>query len=137
MEQLITNDGETRLQFLPVQKERDRLTLKRHCPFIGLTQDAETVMAYPTLRNHCHRLTPPRVVRTDYQSTHCLTFAHRHCPVLLASAPKTLPPGIRVSKEKKHSFFLILGVVSVVMLLAIAFLLFGGWQWTSANGLML
>ena len=137
MEQIITTDGEPLLQFLPVEREQDRPMLKRYCPFIGITHDAETVMAFPTLRNHCHRIHPSQVVSMDYQSTHCLTFAHRHCPVLLSSTPKALPPGISVSQLKKRSLFVVFGLVSAVMLLVIAFLLFSGWHWTSASGLIL
>jgi hypothetical protein len=134
MKQLTTKDGEPLLQFLPVENERESLTLKRHCPFIGLDQDAETVMAFPTFRNRCHRLHPAQRVRPDYQRTHCLTFAHRHCPVLLGQSTKALPPEIAVAPAKRRSIFVMLGVASVFMLLAVAFLLFEGWQWTSANG---
>ena len=134
MKQFLTNDGEPLFQYLPVENEQERLALKRHCPFIGLDRDAETIMAYPTSRNYCHRLNPAQGVRTDYQRTHCLTFAHRHCPVLLGHSSKSLPPEIAVTPARRRPIYLILSIASVFVLLIVAFLLFGGWQWTSANG---
>jgi len=133
MEQSITNDGDPLPQFSPVENERESQTLKRHCPFIGLDQDAKTAMSFPTMLNRCHRFQPAQSVRLDYQGTHCLTFAHRHCPVLLEPSVTTLPPEIAVTSAKRRSVFVILGAASIFILLAGAFLLFGGWQWTSAN----
>lgn len=51
-------------------------------------------MGYPSLRNRCHRVTPAKPVNPEYQNTHCFTFAHRHCPVLLEDNPDKLPPEI-------------------------------------------
>ncbi len=133
MEQSITNDGDPLPQYPSVEHERESQTLKRHCPFIGLDQDAKTVMAYPTMLNRCHRFQPAQSVRLDYQGTHCLTFAHRHCPVLLESSVTTLPPEISATSAKRRSVFVMLGIASIFILLTGAFLLFGGWQWTSAN----
>jgi hypothetical protein len=133
MNQLTTKDGEPLLQYLSVENEEESIIFKRKCPFLGLAQDEETVMAFPATRNHCHRLRPAESVRLDYQRTHCLTFAHRHCPVLLEPSPKKLPRGIAYEDVRRRSIFVVLGVASLFMLLVIAFMLFGGWQRTSAN----
>ena len=68
--------------------------LERQCPFIGLRSDLNTTMSYPTRRNCCHRVNPPKPVHPKHQKSHCLTFDHRHCPVLLDENPVKLPPEI-------------------------------------------
>ena len=58
-------------------------------------------MGYPSLRNRCHRVTPPKPVDPEYQDTHCFTFDHRDCPVLLEDNPDKLPPEIAAVKSKR------------------------------------
>jgi hypothetical protein len=74
--------------------------LKRHCPFIGLKKDTGTTMGYPSLRNRCHRVNPPKPVDPPYQDKYCFTFEHRHCSVLLDDNPDKLPPEIAAKKSK-------------------------------------
>lgn len=107
---------------------------KRRCPYIGLDNDPTTVMAYPTLRNCCHRVQPEEPVNLNYQLTHCFTFAHRHCPVLLGQTTEGLPPEIAVYSTKKRAAIALWLVVASGTLTAVFFLLFGDWQWGGANG---
>lgn len=107
--------------------------MRRRCPFIGLSCDSDTVMAFPTHRNYCHRVKSAQPVRIDYQSTYCLSFAHRHCPVLLKKSTRALPTEISVQTGTKHSTAMALSLAVAVVLMAIGLLLFGGWQWTSAS----
>jgi hypothetical protein len=132
MEQSIPDNKEPLLHFLPIEASQESLDLKRHCPFIGLAQDSDTVMAFPNTRNLCHRPRTPQEIRLDYQRTHCLTFAHRHCPVLLKSSRK-LPAEIAVSRVWRRSIFLMLSITTLIILLAAAFLFFGEFESTSAN----
>jgi hypothetical protein len=133
VDQSLSNKEEPLFQLLNVEPDRDGLEMRRRCPFIGLSYDADTVMAFPTHRNHCHRVKPAQSVRIDYQSTHCLTFTHRHCPVLLEKSTHTLPVDIASKPTKKRPTVMLISFAITFILLAIGLLLFSGWQWTSAS----
>ncbi len=64
------------------------------CPFLGLLEDAETALNYPTAWNYCHRAKPVEPVSPEHQQTHCLTAEYQTCPVFqrkkAAALPKTL-----------------------------------------------
>lgn len=133
MAQLVTKDGVPLLQFLSVDEARTNFTVKRQCPFIGLEKDAATLMSYPTLRNHCHRLRLSQDVKPSYQRTHCLTFAHRHCPVLLGASVSVMPSHIAAHPVRQRSIFMLLGITSIFIFGVIAFFMFGGLQSTRAS----
>ena len=133
MDQTLSNKEEPLFQLLNVDPKRDRIDMRRRCPFVGLSHDAETVMAFPTHRNHCHRVKNPESVRIDYQSTYCLTFTHRHCPVLLEKSVRVLPPEIAVQPSQKRSTTMAVSFAIVAVLMAVGLLLFGGLQWASAS----
>ena len=107
---------------------------KRRCPYLGLDTDPTTVMAYPTLRNCCHRVQTEEPVNLNYQLTHCFTFAHRHCPVLLDQVTEGLPPEIGAYSTKKRATIALWVVIASGMLTVMFVLLFGDWQWGGANG---
>jgi len=133
VDQTYSKEKEPIFQLFNVEPDRSGLDMKRRCPFIGLSNDTETVMAFPTHRNYCHRVETALPIRIDYQSTHCLTFAHRHCPVLLEKSTRTLPPEIAVRPEKKRPTAMVISFAITFILLALGLMLFSGWQWTSAS----
>lgn len=51
------------------------------CPYMGLINDAQTLAAYASVKNHCYRLKEPKPVKLDYQQKYCLSPAHQHCLV--------------------------------------------------------
>jgi hypothetical protein len=133
VDQTLSTEKEPLYQLLNVEPDRSQLGMKRRCPFIGLIHDTDTVMAFQTHRNYCHRAQTAQPIRIDYQSTHCLTFAHRHCPVLLEKSMRTLPPEIAIRPEKKRPIAMVISFAVTFILLAIGLMLFSGWQWTSAS----
>jgi hypothetical protein len=133
VDQTLSNKEEPLFQLLNVEPEQDHHDTKRRCPFIGLSNDPDTVMAFPSQRNHCHRVKSAQPVWIDYQSTHCLTFTHRHCTVLLKKSTRSLPREIALGPEKKQPTAMIVSFAVVFILMTIGLLLFGGWQWTSAS----
>src|SRR5512134_44998 len=60
------------------------------CPYLGLEDDADTSLAFPSGWNTCHR--GRRVVSPglEYQAEYCLGENHRKCTVFLAERA-TLP----------------------------------------------
>jgi LysM repeat protein len=64
----------------------------RPCPYVGLTDDPETHLLFPSVRNVCHRARPQAAVRPDYQLAHCLCDGHLDCPIFLGNkAAQPLP----------------------------------------------
>ena len=51
------------------------------CPFLGLFDDAETTLAYPSKANHCHRLQTPVGVDLAHQGEYCLSRNFPQCYV--------------------------------------------------------
>lgn len=106
--------------------------LKRQCPFLGLSNDPDTIVGFPSLRNRCHRIDSTESVRPEYQRSHCLTFNHRNCPVLLGEADSKLVAEITVVPWKRRTVVFAWGVASVFAIIVVSIILFGGWQWAGA-----
>lgn len=75
------------------------------CPFIGLVNDPQSLTAYPSLQNYCHRFTDPKPVKLEYQQQYCLGILHHRCLVFqrgekAALQPAKEKPVIRAPKEK-------------------------------------
>jgi len=51
------------------------------CQYVGLVNDAQSLAAYPSPMNFCHRLDKPKPIRLDYQQQYCLVPAHQRCLV--------------------------------------------------------
>jgi hypothetical protein len=78
---------------------------KRVCPFLGLQDDPDSSVAFPSNLNYCHRSQPPGSARFNHQEEFCLTTAHSACPAFLRKAKIPLPQHIRAhhSRAKKNS----------------------------------
>jgi hypothetical protein len=65
----------------------------RVCPYLGLMDDSDTSLAFPSAWNACHRSRPGATPSLRHQAEFCLGESHVHCPVFLnqqASLPKHL-----------------------------------------------
>lgn len=60
------------------------------CPYLGLDDDADTSLAFPSGWNTCHRGRRAVSPSLEYQSEYCLGENHRKCAVFLAERA-TLP----------------------------------------------
>lgn len=65
------------------------------CPHLGIEEDPQTCLAYPSHWNFCHRARPAAVVRLRHQRQACLSAAHVNCPVFVAGQAAPLPAGLR------------------------------------------
>lgn len=68
------SSGSTIVESSPPWKEA-------RCPHIGLGDDPQSLMAYPSLHNYCYRIEEPKPVKLDYQQHYCLTTEHNRCVV--------------------------------------------------------
>lgn len=93
------------------------------CPFLGLSDDPQTALAFPSAWNNCHKVRPPQSVSSSHQRKHCLVVAHRQCPVLQTESLRPLPSeaqsprALRMTRMKMFRRWLAIGVM---LLFAIA-----------------
>ncbi len=104
---------------------------KKSCPYLGLSDDPNTRMLYPSLRGTCHATREPALLDANYQQEFCLSTTHEKCPVFLERlagnpAPKlTLNKGFWVS-SKAASGPSMRGLWLLAAILAVLVLIFGG-----------
>lgn len=98
------------------------------CPFLGLADDPQTRLAYPSAWNLCHRAAPPAAARDEHQSLYCLTSGYTVCPVLRGKRSAPLPDAIRAPKVESGQgrWRTSWSVVAAVGLLLLGFV--SGWM---------
>jgi len=95
------------------------------CPYLGLSDDPETALYYPSPINHCNRAKPAFPVKSDYQRSCCLTATHSDCTVFQKDPGFPLPsdlrhrqPGSTHQKRFKIRLWvvlLILGIIGLIL----------------------
>jgi LysM repeat protein len=91
------------------------------CPYLGLSDDPGTALAYPSTSNCCHHARPVESVRGSYQVKVCLTNGYIQCPVYLRPDLIPLPPEVQVRvssiKRVKRRWWILL--ILVIVLIAV------------------
>ena len=64
------------------------------CQHLGCKDDPGTAMAYPSLRNACHHVSPIATPNRSHQESICLRPLHIGCPVFNAPAGQRMPEEI-------------------------------------------
>jgi len=97
------------------------------CPFLGLADDPQTRLAYPSVWNLCQRAAPPAAAREEHQRLYCLTSRYGTCPVLLSKQNAPLPDAIRAPRVESGQgrWRISLSVVAAAGLLLLG--LVSGW----------
>ena len=71
------------------------------CPHLGIEEDIQTCLAYPSPWNLCHRSQPASMVRLGHQRRICLLPAHTCCPVFQSQQAAPLPVELRGGGRRK------------------------------------
>ena len=103
------------------------------CPFLGLSDDPQTALAYPSTWNFCHHATPIASPKIDRQRSICLKYSHITCPVFTTTNIGTLPKTIialDVKPTPKVKTFRLV-VVSEVVLINLIYIL-----WPAINNMI-
>ena len=98
------------------------------CPFVGLADDSQTRLAYPSAWNVCYRAASPASPRLEHQSAYCLTSGYLACPVLRGKRDAPLPKAICAPRVESGQgrWRTSLSVVAAVGLLLLG--LMSGWM---------
>jgi hypothetical protein len=67
------------------------------CPYLGVIDDPNTAMAYPSPHNSCFKIKPAQVPNKDHQSRFCLSSDFAPCPVYLSKG--------KADEKKYHNIF--------------------------------
>ena len=103
------------------------------CPHLGLKEDPQTCLAYPSEWNLCHHARPAAVVSFEQQRTTCLLPKHTACPVYQREQLVSLPAHLRGRRASLRSKKWILLLLFLILALG-----FGLWvTWRSDSGLAL
>lgn len=76
-------------------RPRAAATVVEICPHLGVEEDTQTCLAYPSSWNLCHRARPAALVRLGHQRKICLSPAHVVCPVFQNEIRAPLPADLR------------------------------------------
>jgi hypothetical protein len=93
------------------------------CPYLGLRDDPETALYYPSLLNHCLRAKPAAPVKLEYQESCCLTATHAECRVYHKGPGFPLPRELRERQpwfaQIKRSTILLWVVLLVLVIMGL------------------
>jgi hypothetical protein len=91
------------------------------CPFLGLQDDHQSLMAYISPQNCCYRCKPIVSVDLDQQNNYCLGAAYGKCPVYNREVGKPLPRALqfRESQRSVRSGSSRIAVISVILIVLI------------------
>lgn len=71
---------------------------KNRCPYIGLVDDPNTALGFPSRGNLCYRAQPHSTIKGSHQVRFCLTGQHTNCPVFNAARPVPMPASLAGSR---------------------------------------
>lgn len=96
------------------------------CPYLGLDDDSDTSLAFPSAWNTCHRSRNAASPNLKHQTEYCLSEDHRACMIFLAEpATMPLPTHLRASRRyvknrRRNSYrnliFIFVGILALVCL---------------------
>ncbi len=70
----------------------------KRCPYLGLREDSDTALGFPSEWNFCHRAKPVAIPNQEHQQNFCLTTQHVNCPVFSTEKKSSLPKDLRIPK---------------------------------------
>lgn len=72
------------------------------CEYLGLQEDDQTALGFPSVWNYCHKARPAASVALSYQKVFCHAASHRECVLWQKVGGRRLPPDAR-SPGFKHA----------------------------------
>ncbi len=94
------------------------------CNYLGVKDDPQTCLAFPSNWNYCQRARPPESVGLDYQRLYCQTTDFVDCLIYQNVKISSLPPDIRGRKDKNKGYdksairiLLLLPILAILLIL--------------------
>lgn len=92
------------------------------CPYLGLSFDPQTALAYPSSQNYCHHVTPSAAPGAAYQRQFCLELLHTQCDRYAEKSDNPIPAEFLLGENTKSRWnprfirFLTFGLLILVIL---------------------
>lgn len=101
----------------------------KRCHNLGLRDDPETALGFPSSWNCCHHAKPVSPPNLEHQRNFCLTREFANCPVYSAEQKRSLPKELRIAEPatrlKKTGRWI--AVLAIILLLIGSGLIFSGY----------
>ena len=98
--------------------------INRTCPALGLMDDSETSLGFPSNWNSCYRSRPISAPKLKHQEEFCLCEKYRECPIFLREQTAPLPKHIRAPRSrqtaKKIQATLLISIIAIGLILVLA-----------------
>ncbi len=95
---------------------------EKTCPYLGLSFDPQTALAYPSSENLCHHVTPSAAPGAAYQGQFCLELLHTQCERYAEKSDGPIPAEFLLGENTKRQWnqqlirFLRLGLLILFIL---------------------
>lgn len=99
----------------------------RACPSLGLLDDEDTLLDFPSVWNYCHRARPIVPPNIKHQAEFCLCENYQHCPVFLREQTAPLSEHLRAPLNRTNRIRGFSRKTFVVILVAISIIALLGW----------
>jgi len=99
--------------------------VSRTCPFLGLADDAQTPLAFPSDWNSCHYCKPVNSIKLDHQRIYCLSPNYKECIVYAQPIDNPLPREIRNRQPDRTQLDLRLGRIALVLAFLVLIIVLG------------
>jgi len=87
------------------------------CPHLGMQNDPETYLNYPSVWNLCYHARPLVVPALNHQRIACLGRSYTQCPIYMKEANGKMPPELAEQVDRLNGKKWLLGLLIVVALL--------------------
>ena len=110
------------------------------CPFLGVTDDANTHLAFASPYNCCHCPKSGSVsVKLEHQAEYCLTASHGSCQVYIAGTDKAFPRELEyrpvaaiVPWYSSRTAWIAIGIIVALILIGAAYWVLSERSWGAA-----
>jgi hypothetical protein len=102
--------------------------MNRSCPHLGLLDDGDKSLTFPSLSSGCHCCRPVAVPNLRHQVEYCLSEDYCQCPVYLRQpSPDPLPGHLRAHQNHANQFGRSLAHPFIFSIIGIMVLITLGW----------
>ncbi len=88
------------------------------CPYLGLKDDPNTALQFPSEGNFCHHAEPVAPVSRQHQQEFCLTENYTLCPVYQMAQKAPLPAAILAPYVRRNRIRQVIALVAVPLMVA-------------------
>jgi heme/copper-type cytochrome/quinol oxidase subunit 2 len=91
-----------------------------YCPFLGCTDDKDTIVSYPSYQNCCFHAKPVKSVNLEHQKNFCLQLTFQTCSVFSTNKIEKLPKEIISQKQQKYKLRTVIWIIIVVLIVLLS-----------------